>query len=352
MRKNLLVFILVTGSLFNVCAAGTDTQISGFASFVAGRASNDDQFLSDYPRTGIYDEDWSFSPDTSLGIQLNHTLKDAYSLVIQINAHGARDYEPEISWAYINYQINAEFSVQLGRKRLPLYYYSDFFDVGYAYNWIRPPADNYTWQITHYNGINLRYETHNNGWESSINIYSGREDSNQNDLLSYLSGQEVDETWKNMLGVVGEFSYQWINVRLTAMSSELDRRINDTPVSDSTGQIFTGVSINLFPGNLSVLSEFNSYDRDDDDIRMRTRMISLAYNIDDFTPYMSYSEFNQSLTSAGGDEEHNTRSIGIRWDFMSNTAFKVQLDRVTDDGVVSPVLGDSESLSLGIDTVF
>lgn len=354
MMRNLLAAccLLAMINSYGAYADTADTRITGYGSFIVGRASADDQMLADYPKTGIYDEDWSFGPDSSIGIQLSHTVNERIDFVIQLNAHGAREYEPEISWAYVNYLLDAEWSVQLGRKRLPLYYYSDFFDVGYAYYWIRPPADNYTWQISHYNGVNVLYETQLGQLETSVNMYMGREDSPKNELLSYLSGAEVDETWKNIFGVVAEFNYHWVNFRITGMQSELDRSINGVQVSDSVGQKFGGISLNLSPGYITVLSEFNGYRRDDDNLKVHTRLLSMAYTVDDFKPFVSYSDFEQHLTGAGGDEKHNTRSLGLRWDLYRNTAFKIQYDKTRDDGVISPLLGDSEALSFGIDMVF
>jgi hypothetical protein len=352
MQKPLLAVVLGISVLASTAPFAAETRVSGYGSFVAGKTISGQHFLSDYPKTGVYDRDWSFSPDTTIGIQLSHEIDQNYSFIVQLNAHGAREYETEINWAYINYQINTELSVQLGRKRLPLYYYSDFFDLGYAYNWIRPPADNYTWQISNFNGISLLYETHLGNWDASFNIYTGREDSQSNDLLSYLSADDVDETWKNIIGVVGDFTYSWLNIRLTAMSSELDRTINDMLATENMNQQFAGLSVNITRDNFSLLSEFNGYKRNDDDIDIRTRMLSLSYTINDVIPYISYSEFCQELTSAGGDENHTTRSAGIRWDIFRDTALKIQFDNIDDKGVGSPVLGDSEAIAIGIDVVF
>lgn len=352
MQKALLVVVLAISILASSSPFAAETRISGYGSFVAGKTISGQHFLSDYPKTGVYDSDWSFAPDTSVGIQLSHEIDSNYSFIVQLNAHGAKRYDPEDSWAYISYQINTELSVQLGRKRLPLYYYSDFFDVGYAYNWIRPPADNYTWQISNFNGVSLLYETQFGSWDASVNIYTGREDSQSNELLSYLLEANVDETWKNIVGVVGEFTYSWLNLRLTAMSSELDRTINDTRVAENMTQQFTGLSVNITRDEFSLLSEFNGYKRDDDDIDVRTRMLSLSYALDEFIPYISYSEFRQKLTSAGGDENHSTQSIGVRWNIFRDTALKIQFDKVDDKGISRPIRGDSEAVAIGVDVVF
>ena len=121
-----------------------ETSVSGYVSLVGGKVFDGELFLADYPKSGIYDSDWSFTPDTSIGIQLITDLNNDIDLVVQAISNGASDYDINIDWAYLSYPINPELSIQAGRKRLPLYYYSDFFDLGYAYYWIRPPADNYT----------------------------------------------------------------------------------------------------------------------------------------------------------------------------------------------------------------
>ena len=332
--------------------AHSETSITGYASIVAGKVLDGDAFLADYPKTGIYDQDISYSPDTSFGLQFSNEINNETAFTIQLTANGASDYQPDISWAYLNYRFNPELSVQIGRKLLPLYYYSDFFDVGFAYYWIRPPVDNYTWQITNYNGINLLYETNLQDWDISVNVYTGREDSEDNELLSFFHNAKTSETWKNMLGLVTEASLSWVELRISILKSQLDRIINDVPVISDTDQIFKGVSLNLYPGNFTILSEYNHYQRDDNDIDIATHMISLGYTYKKYTPHITHSSFKQDINSNGGDENHTTTSYGLRWYLNSKTALKVQYDVVDDKGLIIPTLGDSKSVSFGIDVIF
>jgi len=338
--------------LFHGNLALADINLSGYASIVAGRVIDGDKFLADYPKTGVYDNDWSFSPDTSLGVQFKTDINEQLDLVIQVTSNGASGYDLELDWAYISYQFNTEFSLQAGRKRLPLYYYSDFFDVGYAYYWIRPPADNYTWQISNYNGLSLLYQPELAEWDVLLNLYVGREDSEDNELLSMLMSASVDETWKNMLGFVAELSKDWIELRATYMQGELDRTVNDLITEQNVKQKFSGISANFYFYNFSILSEFNQYHRDQSDIHVDTQMLSVGYQFNDLTPHITHSSFLQEENLAGGDEDHQTVSVGLRWDFNKTTALKIQYDKVRDKGANIPVLEDSDSISLGMDLVF
>jgi len=350
LSRFLILLPLVSLSLNAVAA---ETKVSGFASMVGGFVTNGDLYLSDYPNTGIYDEDLSFSPDTTFGVQFKTALDKQSEFIIQIVNRGAREYQTDIDWAYFSYAIDHQISVQIGRKRLPLYFYSDFFDLGLAYHWIRPPSDTYTWQITNYNGVNLYYESELNNWDMLLNVYIGREDDNDNELLSYLANNNpVNETWKNIIGFVAELSNESYELRFTIMSSLLDRHINNIQIAEDVDQFFYGVSVNYYYQALSVLSEVNRYERSADDIDVSTYMLSLAYKIKKYTPHITYSKLEQTKNSIGGDELHNTVSIGFRYDLNKSTALKIQYDSTKDEATNTTIVGDGDLLSFGIDVVF
>ncbi len=349
---NLHVIAALMTALLVSSSAQAEINLNGFGSLVAGRVTEDHYFLADYPKTGIYDNDWTLSPDSTFGLQLSSYITDEFSLIAQIVANAASESDIDVDWLYLNYQLTSELSVQLGRKRLPLYYYSDYFDVGYAYYWIRPPADLYTWQITNYNGISLLYEKNLGDWDGSINLYYGNEESEDNELLGLLFGVPVDESWNNMVGIVGTMANEWLDLRLSYMEGLVNRDINAVNVIKDTKQQFLGLSINLSVAELQVLSELNSYKRPNNDINVDTYMVSVAYQVGDFTPHITRSAFEQEINAAGNDEKHHTTTLGVRWDFYTNTAFKVQYDEVVDEGSAVPIKGDSKSVSLGLDFVF
>lgn len=350
--RNLHVAAILIFALLSNSSVQAEIKFNGFGSLVTGRVTEGDEFLADYPKTGIYDNDWSLTPDSTLGLQLSSYFTDEFSFIAQIVANAASDSDVDVDWLYLNYHFTPELSVQLGRKRLPLYYYSDYFDVGYAYYWIRPPADLYTWQITNYNGISLLFEKNLGDWDSSINLYYGNEDSEDNELLGLLFGVPVDESWNDMVGIVGTLSNEWLDTRFSYMEGLVNRDINSVNVINDIKQKFLGLSINLSLSELQVLSEFNKYKRPDNGIKIDTYMISVGYQIGEFTPHITRSAFEQEINAAGNDEKHHTTTIGVRWDLYTNTALKLQYDEVVDEGVVVPINGDSKSVSFGLDFVF
>ncbi|MBT8133541.1 MAG: porin, partial [Gammaproteobacteria bacterium] len=210
----------------------------------------------------------------------------------------------------------------------------------------------YTWQITNYNGFSLLYEAALGRWDTSINLYYGSEESEDNDLLSLLFGASVDETWKNMIGIVGTMSNNWLELRLTHMQGLIDRKISGVSVINDIEQQFLGISVNLTFDSLLILSEFNNYRQPDNDVEYNAYLLSLGYQIGKLTPHITRSGFKQEFNVLGNDEQHSTTSVGLRWDVVDNIAVKVQYDRVIDEGVIVPVKGDSKSISLAVDFVF
>lgn len=92
-----------------------EVRIDGFANFAAGQMLSDSEDGSLYG----YDEDVNFKPETSYGIQFRGDLQEKLSVTAQIVGKGDEDYEAEVTWAYLTYEVTDELSVKLGRSRVP-----------------------------------------------------------------------------------------------------------------------------------------------------------------------------------------------------------------------------------------
>lgn len=350
--------------------ASADVNFTGFASITAGKVLSGDgvphygvppTFLADYPIVSAYGEDWSFREESLFGLQIMADLGEKLSATAQIVARGADDFDAKVEWAFLSYELNSNWTLQAGKKRLPLFYYSDFYDVGFAYTWIRPPADTYTWQVFNYNGLNLLYQGTVGDWSLGANVYTGSEKSEDNRLLSqFFFLEPTTEEWKDIFGAVVNLSNDWLEVRGTAMTYTNERTRSGIPTTwggkterDGT---FLGLAINMTFGQAFVLTELNQLELDDDG-ELDSLMVSVGYNFDGLTPYIAYSELDQTGVFLDGStiddgEDHNTTSVGFRYDFHPSAAFKLQYDSVEDNSYDYAVAGDSKALSASIDLVF
>ena len=131
---------------------GEQVKLSGFASLAGGKTvsvgkrkspltgeETDNTYLVDLPDDGFYDDQWSFYPDSIYGLQISAQLSEKLSLVGQFTGSGADSFDAKVTWAYMKYQFENDAYIIAGKQRTPYLYYSDSFDVGYSYHWIRPP---------------------------------------------------------------------------------------------------------------------------------------------------------------------------------------------------------------------
>lgn len=346
-------------------SASAEINLSGFASINTGKVLDGSgvkqfdlppTFLADYPIVSAYEEEWNFDPESLFGIQASADVGEGLSAIAQLVVRGADDWDPKFEWAYVSYDINDEWTVQAGKKRLPLFYYSEFYDVGYAYVWMRAPADNYTWQIFNYTGLNAMYSTDIGDWSLATNFYAGKEDDKDNKLLGdFFFSAKTREIWKDIVGGVANISKDWLEIRVTHMQYTNERYIDGEKQTwggdDQRDGKFYGLALNTDFENFFLLTEFSRLDLEFDG-NLDTQMITLGYRISDFTPFVAYSKMEQEGDGVIDGENHSTSSIGLRWDFHSSAAFKVQFDKVEDNSFDYAVAGDSEALTFGIDLVF
>lgn len=159
--KTLLLTLLTTLLVGHPNVQAQDRwRVSGYGSLAAGKITEGDLTYSNY------DSDrWHFDGDTVLGIQINGQLAERLSLTLQAvsrayNFDDQNQYEPELDWLFLAYQVNANWRLRLGRLRTPHYLYSETIDVGYSYVWVRPPMDVYASVLapfSNFDGVDLTW---------------------------------------------------------------------------------------------------------------------------------------------------------------------------------------------------
>lgn len=137
MKKTVLYTALI-GTLLSVTQANA-VEFDGFLS--AGLAVSDDDNLTYL--NGITN-DVSFDNDSKFGLQITADVSENMQGVAQILASGNdQNYNLDAQWAYLDYKMSDNFSLRMGKVKEPVFLISDYFEVGYAYPWIRPPQEVY-----------------------------------------------------------------------------------------------------------------------------------------------------------------------------------------------------------------
>lgn len=185
-RKSLAVGALALTLPLSVMAA-SDFKVNGFSTVQLSATDTDELYVQT-------DKDGTFNEGTLLGLQMRFAPnKDVpLSFVTQLLSRGQNQWAVDADWAYINWKVNEEFNVNLGRVKLPLFLISEAYDVGITYPWIRPPEELYGFgnvPMTALTGLSLDYKKYYDDTWVRGQFYYGRDKVRVPALGTVLEGE-------------------------------------------------------------------------------------------------------------------------------------------------------------------
>lgn len=376
--------LLLALGVVSVPSFAAETTINGFASVVGGITTkstdlpngeettyvadrgfvrNDDGSLNE---NAVYSDTLSFRPDTNYGLQFKSDLTRGLTVTAQIAGRGAQDFETELEWAYLSYELTPKAIMQAGRQRIPLYYYSDFIDVGYAYHWIRPPVEVYSNTLITYEGVSLTYNGSLGDWTAQTRIYTGSSSNDNTRFGSFNSD--------SLYGGVFNINNSWLRFRASYLTGDFYVEGTITDKDNAKNAAFGSVALNLTFGNAFIIAEATSGEVQDDYMvdgstnaafdGLESLMLSASYLMGSFTPHITYSD--SKVNFYGKDEfapfsgwyvKSETITAGVRWDFHPSAAFKIDYSTAKDKSVDELVAArgkveEADVLSFGFDVIF
>lgn len=365
---------------------------SGFLTVAAGKILGDGDkrdvvgwncpcFVSDYAQGGIYeDKGWTIKPDSKLGLQGKVQFGKDFSVTGQVVSRGAKDGDVNVEWVYASYDINPNLTIQAGRKRLPLLYYSESQDVGVTYPWAHLPPQVYGWEIVNYNGANLLYRDQFGSWSTTLNVFGGKETAKDNGYWKVYNGKnsETNSRWDSITGAELVLSRDWFEGRVGYIKSYYQNQTvidasGAAVVEDATAgtspewsakgskQTIYSVSANVDFDNLIMRAEYLFMKRPGYNETDTSKMFGIGYRIGKFLPMVSVADYQFGLPDGYVDgtetvEGHRVTSLVLRYDLTASSALKAQYDYWRDHSDANYrsgfPYGNSKMISLAYDLVF
>ena len=323
--------------------------------------------LSDFSHASVYDNSsLNIAPDSKLGLQGRIDFTDKLSLTSQGVSRGSQNGRPNLEWLYAGYKITPDTTIQVGRKRLPLFYYSETQDVGLTHPWTHLPQQTYGWPIVNYNGVNISH-SHNIGqWTTTLNAYIGTE-TNINSLYekTYAKNDRNDARWSNIMGSELFFSKGWFEGRLMAMTALTQARSVAGSCSDTDSctmdwgqkvrENFYGFSTMITPNDWQLMTELLYRTNHVYDYSFAASA-SVGKHFGNWLPTVTYSVYEDTPIDSvlGANERHTNTSIALRYDLTSASDVKLQFDHWVSYGTdpFTSTYGNSNLLTLAYDLVF
>ncbi|MDO8988986.1 MAG: hypothetical protein Q7U91_05070 [Sideroxyarcus sp.] len=309
-------------------AALTEQPMFRFGGFGSLGASRSNQDQGDYvlyeslPKGAGRSGNWTAGNNTRVAAHVSANFTPAVSAILQVDSeyHSDDSYSPRVELVNVKYAFDPDFYMRVGRLALPTFLDSENHDVGYSYAWVNPPVDLYQLSIHSTDGVDATYRSEIGEAVNSIKAMYGSR-SNAKEMWGFFDKLEYGQATFQ----IGYQERQSLTLNQLSGVSEAWIRNSDLSVGASYDR-----------GNWFAMYEWLQRRSI---FKINAMYVSGGYRINEFTPYVTYSRIAPGTFLPGysaptaaavqlANRSQRTTSLGVRWDFMRNTDFKIQYDRV------------------------
>lgn len=212
-------------------------RFTSFGTLGIAHTQGDDLFARrDLSQPDSFDGDWSWKLDSLVGGQLNADLTDTISLVVQgiFKSRPEQSLNRSIERAFLGWQATPNLSFHAGRLGLDFFMLSDYRDIGFAYLWMRPPAEFYSSvYVQGIDGVDVVYRRPVGSGNVVARLFAG---TNERDLMTdgsdRINTAELDPIWGGSLTFENE---QW-RLKIGGVRLRIDNQFEEsTPLIEALG---------------------------------------------------------------------------------------------------------------------
>jgi len=376
MRIHTVLSVIAFGATALLSSARADEgsgirfNLSGFANITAAKVlSGTDRTymqwhcpcaIQNWEYVGVYEKSrgWQADQESLVGLQGMVQFGDQLSATAQVLSRPNNfDYRPTIDWAYISWAATDNWTLQLGRKRIPLYYYSDFLYIGTAYPWVRPAADVYGWPVYAYDGANAAYSGRWGSMTVDANVWAGGFDHHNApyDTKIYY-GAITNEKWESIFGgyitlTQGDWSTRLMLMRFKDTVWQSPAGAPETVFTPGYSTAIGGVSVNYDGNDWLLRTELNRFKQSVSKLQYDYYLVGLGYKWHGLTGIGTVSHYTTKDVGSGV-EARQSYSLVLRYDLNRNWALKAQYDWSKDKTTAYTFFGDHKMLSFSAQTAF
>ncbi len=320
------------------------------------------------PRTGV---------DSLFGVQADTRFTPWLSATVQglVRKNAREGFRGTLSWALLKAKINDEFSVRAGRIGSSSFLISDYRNIGYANTTLRPPIEVYAQMpVDTFDGVDVLFNK--NFGDTTVTAQAGYGGTK---VLAAARGNtiEIEASRLSIMSIAVERGP--LTVRLSRSDTTLNIENNPSDVlltairgagqrfqlpalstmadelsSHNKKASFTAAGAILDWKNILVQSEYAVRKVDTNLPDTTSWYLTGGYRMGKFLPYYTHANVKVdrvvtntiptscaipgclpvlNALSAGvaaltARTDQTSDTLGLRWDFASSAALKVQVDRV------------------------
>jgi hypothetical protein len=384
-------------------------SVKGFGTLaVTGTDTDAIGFRRDITTVHGATKSWSIPTDSRLGLQIEAKFNEDFSATTQwvLRERTGQFFEQNLDMAFLRWNIKPDFYVRFGRVSTDAFMLSDYRNVGYAYPWMRPPHEFYGHiPIYHYDGIDITKKLELDGGYLTMRLFGGY---TFNQIPSFVDNKVIEQGGTIFRGSAiyekgdwkGRLSYSQYDVRSDTSNDNILKEALLNPAFNviwpdikslvprlkTVGTIarFSALGVSYDDGIWLGQAEASYIDTDSAFFpSMGSGYLSLGRRFSSLTfytllgigktldkvnipkpliPNARLLPLQQVLNKTlNNDIDEKSISLGLRWDFYTNMAFKAQWSHywLGNNGTRTWIQDQSATppdqvnvLSVGIDFVF
>jgi hypothetical protein len=382
MKKRIIASALAL-SFVAPCAFAQDAvRISGFGTGALTWSNTDKAEFARPNQASGAKKDVTTGVDSNFGVQADYTVNSWLSVTGQglVRKDAQDDFGAELAWAFAKAKVSDDVAIRVGRMGVPAFMISDYRNVGYANTMLRPPAEVYSQMLFNtVDGADVIWQ-HSYGdttytaqfavGKSKVDIAGGPSLEGRRLTALNLVAEHGPLTVRfgrvdghlslnnsaslaTLLGSLNKVAAGYKFPQAAQLATDID--VRDKKAS------FTSLGATLDWNNIVAQSEFAKRKTDSYINDTTSWYVMGGYRIGKFLPYYSHAKLSidgnvnngmpaacpagypaactPTLVALNGvvanlrytgvsQGEQQTDTIGLRWDFHSSVALKVQFDRV------------------------
>ena len=315
----------------------------------------------------------SFAPDSRLGLQAAYRFNPQTEAVVQwvLRDKPDRTLANSVEWAYLAYRPTPDWQLRAGRVGIDVFMLSDYRSLGYAQTTVRPNVDFYGFMpIVALDGADLAYSFEGGGARWQIKTQFGQSSAAVPEVNYHFTARNFRDVtltseigaWRLKAGyaqmqVADDIPMGALTPGLAGVSALGLARISAEAAQLRNELLFKGARVTyaamgasyddgvwLLQGELARLSSSR-----DVSVQGDAAYVLAGRRFGTWLPYAGLSGFSpakgiartqtnwgamtplqsQALLALNSSRiDQRTTTLGVRWDFHSQAALKLQWDRV------------------------
>jgi hypothetical protein len=358
MKKKLIGVLCVSlaGQALPALAATSIEGISISGFLTAGATYADKQLLTGtVPGTmatnavsqdGNIENTPGFTSDSRLGLQISAKVNPDISVTGQLLAKANKDNSNvEADWAFASYRVNEPITIRAGKIKFPTFLISDYYEVGYAYPWIRPPQEVYSSNpITSLNGVDvlarLRFGDMTLLFQPYYGVSRGATALVPQEVLPMLGAPLGTVTYTDFTAdALHGFNLGLSSDIFTVRYGTLQTKVNASAFGVFQDNAkFTSIGATMDWHNVVLYSE--GFKREIDGLanvafpNQKGWYTTLGYRFGKWLPLYTTARLsdNDNPTNLGGTPlKQSSQTLGLRYELGSGASLKVEAQKVTPE---------------------